>query len=382
MRAARIWWGTKLFSWVALSLIPSAWTVAQEDSPGEASSFTSLEPAPQPFERPAHLFVARISADVLSQQFNRRVDMTVPVRDVVLGTPVSGVARIVGQPQVELVPCSDEARFNMVFSGTVYSQTAGFAGPATVYGHSITTFRATKEVVFEPGKGFHALPSRIAATTRCYTDNIAPSRGGLIGRIVQRRASEEVASQQPQLTAIARQRAVRRIEASFDREMANRIAHLNQSVDFQVQLASGRTREGCRKLMACTTPNYLQIADMIYEGHDTAVQLPTRSPLRGAAAPIEVWVHNTLIPPIIAKELKTMFSNPDHSATINALALLPGILGKEAAAAITALAAEQKVGLDNVGDWLVIDVNAAAQPAVTPIGVASRNVAAPVAGRR
>ncbi|HEY2414825.1 MAG TPA: hypothetical protein VGI40_21450 [Pirellulaceae bacterium] len=382
MRAALFLWGAKLFSCVALSLIPSGWTVAQQDSAGvPASSYTSLEPAPQPVERPAHLFVARISANVLSQQFNRRVDRTVPVRDVVLGTPVSGAARIVGQPQVELVPCSNEARFNMVFSGTVYSRTAGYAGPATVYGHSITYFKATKEVVFEPGKGFQALPSKIAATTHCYTDDIAPSRGGLIGRIVQRRASEEVAAQHPQITAIARQRAVRRIEAAFDREMASRIAHLNQSVDFQIQLASGRTREGCRKLMACTTPNYLQIADMIYEGNETAVQLPTRSPPTGAAAPIEVWVHNSLIPPKIAKELKSVFSNPDHSATVNVLALLPGILGKEAAAAITAFAAEQKIGLDNVGDWLVIDVNGAAQP-VTQIGVASRNVGAPVADRR
>jgi hypothetical protein len=365
-----------------LSLIPSAWTAAQQDSAeAEASSVTSLEPAAKPFERPAHLFVARISADVLSQQLNRRVDRTVPVRDVVLGTPVSGAARLVGQPRVELVPCSNEARFNMVFSGTVYSRTAGYAGPATVYGHSITWFTATKEVVFEAGKGFHALPSKIAATTRCYTDNIATSRGGLIGRIVQRRASEEVAAEQPQLTAIARQRAVRRIEAAFDREMADRIAHLNQSVDFHIQLASGRTREGCRKLMACTTPQYLQIADMIYQGEGTALKLPTRQLGVGAAAPIEVWVHNSLIPPKIAKELKTVFSNPEHSATVNVLALLPGILGKEAAAGITAFAAEQKVGLDNVGDWLVIDVNSAAQAAKGP-DVARRNAASPAAGRR
>jgi hypothetical protein len=269
----------------------------------------------------------------------------------------------------------------MVFSGTVYSRTAGYAGPATVYGHSITWFTATKEVVFEAGKGFHALPSKIAATTRCYTDNIATSRGGLIGRIVQRRASEEVAAEQPQLTAIARQRAVRRIEAAFDREMADRIAHLNQSVDFHIQLASGRTREGCRKLMACTTPQYLQIADMIYQGEGTALKLPTRQLGVGAAAPIEVWVHNSLIPPKIAKELKTVFSNPEHSATVNVLALLPGILGKEAAAGITAFAAEQKVGLDNVGDWLVIDVNSAAQAAKGP-DVARRNAASPAAGRR
>ena len=98
---------------------------------------------------------------------------------------------------------------------------------------------------------------------------------------------------------------------------------------------------------------------MICNGADVALQLPTRSPLLGAAAPIEVWVHSSLVPSKIAKEVRTIFNSPDQSAVVNAMALLPGILGKEAAAAITAFAAEQNVGLENVGEWLVIDVNGA-----------------------
>jgi len=357
MRAALLLWGRRVVFGCVLSLSHSTWLAAQQ-AVDATPSFTSLEPVPSSWERPAHLVVVRVSADVLKNAISRHVDVTMPIRDVVFGTPVSGVARMVGEPRVELVPSDHEARFNVVFSGTVYSRTIGYGGPATIHGHSITSFTATKEVVFEPGKGFHSLPPKISATTRCYTDSIGTSRGGIIGRIIERRASSEVAARQPQLTALARQRAMQKVQAAFDQQLTSRVAELNHSVDFQVKLAEFRTREGSRRLMACTTPHYLQIADVIYKGNQTPIQLPAHQAVAGAA-PIEVWVHGSVVPPKIGKELKTIFTSPDQSAVVNALALLPGILGKEAAAAITTLAAENKIGMENVGDWLVIDINGA-----------------------
>jgi hypothetical protein len=134
--------------------------------------------------------------------------------------------------------------------------------------------------------------------------------------------------------------------------------------------------------MACTTPQYLQIADVIYKGNNTAndpIDLPIRKSISSAAAPIEVWVRRSLVPERAAEGLKTIFTNPDQSAAINALALLPGTFGKEAAAAITTLAGENIVSIDNVGDWLVIDVNA---PRKTSIAAAATPSAAPPAATR
>src|SRR6185369_8403869 len=105
----------------------------------------------------------------------------------------------------------------------------------------------------------------------------------IIGRIIQRRASEEVAARHTELTAIARDRAMRRVAAAFDHQLTNRLVELNRSVDFQVQLAEFRTREGSRRLMACTTPQYLQIADMIYKGEQTAIELPDCPSIVGRA---------------------------------------------------------------------------------------------------
>lgn len=352
-----------------LSGVCSSGASAQHDSPEFVpdSWLTSLpvtdEPAAaadaQPAALPAHLVVVRFPAQMLEGMIDRKIDITTPVKDVILGTPVTGVARLVGQPCVELCPSNDEARFKVVVKGTVYSRTIGHGGPANVYGHSITHFTATKEVVYDPGEGFRSSPTKVAASTQCFTDSIAPSRGGIVGRIIQRRAGEQVAAQHDQLTAIARQRATQRIEVAFESRLNERIAQLNQTVDFQVQLASLRNREGTRRLCARTTPQFLELADAIDSSAE--ITLPTRELAAGGKPSVEIWVRSSLVPEKLADTLQTIFTSPDQSTVLNAMAILPGTLGKKAAAIITALASENKVAVQNVGEWFVIDLNTGAK---------------------
>ena len=306
--------------------------------------------------RPAHLVVLRLSAAMLAAQMNRECDRQSAVREVVLGTPVTGVARLVGRLHVKPTPSTDRASFNATFSGTVYSRTVGRNGPVTIHGHSITRITASKEIFFEPGKGFHGGAPKISAQTQCFTDAITPSRDGLMGRIIQRRAAEEVAAKQPTLTALARDRASRRVAAAFEEHMAERLAQLNRAVDFQTRLAELRAGDGMRRLMARTTPEYLEIADAIYP-NQTATVLPALSKGSGNY-PIELWIHGSLVPEKIGQALATIFTNPDQSAVVNAMAMLPGPLGKEAAATLTALASENKVAVQNVGEWMVVELNA------------------------
>lgn len=347
--------------------VPASWSAPSPTSAtsptsanGSANAPPSIQPPPAPL--PSHLVVVRFPSQTLAGLIDRQIDITAPVSDVILGTPVTGVARLVGQPCVELCPSNDEARFNVVVTGTVYSRTIGHGGPAKVHGHSITHFTATKEVIYEPGVGFRSLAPHVTARTECYTDSIAPSRGGIAGRIIQRRASEQIAAQRGQLTAIAREKAVRRIEAAFERQLTERIAQLNQTVDFQVQLASLRTREGTRRLCARTTPQFLELADAIDPSAE--ITLPTRELAAGGKPSVEIWVRSSLVPEKLADTLQTIFTSPDQSTVLNALAILPGTLGKKAAAIISALASENKVAVQNVGEWFVIDLNTAAKNTV------------------
>jgi len=338
--------------------VPASWFTSLPTTDDQA---VEVEPIERPL--PAHLVVVRFPAQTLAGLIDHKIDLTTSVNDVILGTPVTGVARLVGQPCVELCPSNDKARFNVVVKGTVYSRTIGHGGPANVYGHSITYFTATKEVIYEPGEGFRGSPPKVAARTECYTDNIAPSRGGIVGRIIQRRASEQVAAQRPQITAIARQRAMQRIEAAFEKRMTERLAQLNQSVEFQVQLASLRIREGARRLTARTTPNFLELADATENG-SMPIELPIRQLTAAGAPSVEIWVRSSLVPEKLGDTLQTIFTNPDQSAVLNALAILPGTFGKKAASIITAIASENKVGVQNFGEWFVIDLNTAAKPTV------------------
>ncbi len=340
--------------------VPENWDGAVEDVNVEA---TSTSVAAESRAVPAHLVVVRFPVESLAGLIDREIDFTTPVKDLILGTPVSGVARLVGHPRVELSPSNDEARFNVIVSGTVYSRTIGHAEQVNVHGHSITRFTATKEVVYEPGVGFRSQPPRVVANTQCYTDNIAPTRGGIVGRIIHRRASEQIAAQDAQVTAIARERATRRIATAFENRLNDRIAQLNQSIDFQVQLASLRARDGARRLTARTTPQFLELSDAVEPG-SAEIELPTR-PLAARTAPtVEIWVRSSLIPEKLGATLQTMFSNPDQSAVLNTLAVLPGMLGKEAATAVTALVSDRKVGVQNMGEWLVIDLNVAGKTTV------------------
>lgn len=338
--------------------VPENWAAPNDD--GQAEDFKTEDvPAVARAERaslPAHFIVVRFPAEVLSGLMDRNIDLTTAVNDVILGTPVTGVARLVGQPRVELVPSDDEAQFNVVVTGTVYSRTIGHGGPVKVHGHSITRFTATKAVIYEPGVGFRSLPPKVAASTQCYTDNIVPERGGIIGRIIQRRAGEQVAAQHSQLTAIARERATRRIASAFQNGLNERIAQLNQTVDFQVQLASLRTQDGARKLRARTAPQFLELTDAT-DPEYVGVDLPIRQITSASKPAVEIWVRSSLIPEKVGQALQTIFTNPDQSTVLNALALLPGTLSKKAASAITALASERKIGVQNVGEWVVIDLN-------------------------
>jgi hypothetical protein len=247
----------------------------------------------------------------------------------------------------------------------------------TVHSHSITRFTASKEIVFEPGQGFYARPTTIAANTQSFTDSINPGRAGLIGRVIERRAAEQVAAERPQVAAIIRQKAIERINVRFEEFMGEELARLNKAVEVQTRLAQLRTGAGIRKLIARTTPQFVEIADAIFQadGQTGPLNLPasTRSDF-----PIEIWIHGSLVPEKIGEALKTIFTSPDQSAVVKALAAWPGPLAQEAAAAITDLVSENKVAVQEVGEWMVVELNVPAMnnPVATitapPGGAATR----------
>ena len=313
--------------------------------------------APATDQRPTHLVVVRISESLLSSLINRTIDIQAPIRDFILDSTVRGAARLVGEPIVNLEPSEDSARFSVILTGTVESRTTARNGPAVIHGRSVTHFTATKELVFEPGKGFRGGPPKVDALTQCFTDDVRSTRRGILGRFVERRAENEVKASHDEVVEIARERASRRIAQAFEAYMQQRLARLNQVLEFHTRLAELRTRDGNRRLIARTTPDYLEISDAIHHDNAPVGQLITAG-VTQCSGPIQIWVNAKIVPPAVAHAMETIFTRPTYSAIINMLALLPGTFGKEAAGAITVFAAEKHVGIQYTDNWLIVELHA------------------------
>jgi hypothetical protein len=307
-------------------------------------------------EQPDHLVVLRISKTILNSLVaGKTIDRELPVSEIVLGTPVAGMARVVGEPRVELQPSEERARFAMIVTGTVQSRTRGRNGPAVIDGHSITHFTASKPIVFEPGQGFYGLPPQVATRTECYTDGIRSTRGGLVGRVVVRRASQKVAGSHAQVTAIARERATRRIQALFDSHVDERLRRLNQWEEMRSLMA--RLRDGEEPRLACrTTQHHIEIAGAANAPVGAPIALPAIAG-QWTRSPIEIWIHASVAPENVVTRVEKLLANPDENDLLRVLALMPGTVGKETAAAIHALTGENRVGVRNLGEWVVVDIN-------------------------
>jgi hypothetical protein len=297
------------------------------------------------------------------------------VSDVVLGTPITGTGRLTGKLRMIPVPSPDKACFNAVFDGTIYCRTVGHNPQVTVHSHSITRFTASKEIVFDPGKGFYSLPTKIAASSQSFTDSINPNRGGLIGRIIQRRAADQVAAERPQVTAIIRQKALDRINVRFEEFMNEELAQLNKAIEIQTRLANMPRWPGSRRLIARTTPTFIEIADAVLQG--SAPAAPLNLPATGRSDyPVELWIHGSLLPETLIQPLKTIFTSPEESVAFKALAAWPGPLAQEAAAAIRSFVKENNVAVQEVGDWVVVNMS------TQPMNHAVATITAPPAIRR
>ena len=237
--------------------------------------------------------VLRLTADAFAPIVDRDIDETRPVNDVIVGTPVRGKSRTTGKPTVTLIDDDKSASFLLTLKGTAVSRTVGYSDPARIYSRSETYFIATKRVVFEAGKGFVAQPAKINAKTRIITEGIGSTRPGLRGRIVQRRAGPIVAANRPAAEEETRQKAMRRISASFDRFLEGRLARLNRVADMREAIAFVLRGETEPRYDFCTVDGCMQI--VVSAGpSDTpasAVELPK---LDQPGAPIQLWVHESL----------------------------------------------------------------------------------------
>jgi hypothetical protein len=339
----------------------------------ECSATAGADVAASPDTRdpsPAHRVVLRLSEEMLNTLLGSQdVDRQTGVREVILGTAVYGQSRVTGQHRVQLAENGEQATFFLIFQGAAHSRTTGYNGPAIIYSRTITTFTATKQIVLEPGQGFQALPSQVTARSQTFVEGIDSTRGGLIGRIVRRRAARTEAALHAEATEIARQKAARRIAAALDRTSEARLARLNGVSQFQNVAAAALSagRSGQPKYACCTTPHYLQIATSFGSG-GSPIELPVEDASDAAGAPIEIWFHETLVGDGTLAAIDLMTTPTSVADFLKAISTAAQVIGgnQDPSSPLAPLLSEQPVRIRKTGDWRVIAVEmpADASPAI------------------
>lgn len=173
---------------------------------------------------------AQVSRELVAAAVARMVDEIQPVEDCILEVAIRGTGHARGQATAELVPNAERAQINIVFNGTVHSNTIGFAERGVrVYSTGLTHLLTRKPVFLEPER-IWAMPSAGDAQTQTNIDNIEAQRR-LVERIARRRARQ----QQPLADAIAAQHAAQRANAQADAQGNPQVVQADQRYQTQVR---------------------------------------------------------------------------------------------------------------------------------------------------
>ena len=123
-----------------------------------------------------------LTADVLDQLVRKSIDQHVPVKDVLLGIPLTGRARLTGNTRLELVENSARGVFDVLLTGKAVSSTIGDAGQAKIHSGTVTQFAARKRVILDE-RGLTALPAACRATATSTLTDATSSLPGMRGQI-------------------------------------------------------------------------------------------------------------------------------------------------------------------------------------------------------
>ena len=197
---------------------------------GSVALFGAATTHAQQRRRPEPVAHVRLATDFVREVARQPVDRPIDVRDVILGTSISGVGRIQGRTGLQLVSSNGDAVFRLRVDGTVLANTVGVNGPIRVRSDSTTRFVATKLIRID-STGIYVKPARVSARSISQIRGISPQypglRGWIVGKLVESRRAET--------ERIATRNAERRIQRTLDVDVYQRLAKLLGTMNHSLQ---------------------------------------------------------------------------------------------------------------------------------------------------
>jgi hypothetical protein len=293
----------------------------------------------------------RLHSDLLVPLIERPIEEVQAVDEVILGVRSIGHAHVFGKPTMTVADEPDTAAFTVTVAGTIQSHTTGRKGPVKIYSRSTTQFRATKRVVFVPGRGFVGEAATIVAQTSGQPERIEPDRRGILGRAIERRAWARAAQSREQVNQIVRAKAEAKIREAFDRLLKARLARVNQLAEQRYLVAAVI---GGSRYDSWTSGGWLNI--VVSSADDSSPFSPQGMEEKlgrrtTQEQQIQVWVHERVLGERNSEMLRQLDLARQVLATLKVN--WPAAAASEVAL-LSPPSSEGSYDLATIGDWFVI----------------------------
>jgi hypothetical protein len=176
--------------------------------------------------RNANLRVS-VSTDLVNRLVPGEQKETLPVDDVIMGTPTVGCSETVSTVRVRCLPSPETWRLELTAAGEVVSETRSYRGPATLFSQGNAVFRAEKQLVVDPHGVRQSSTNAVADSEACLTGvSTNLDRVPLLGDLVQAVATQRYESQSRQAEQEVRNRVACHARTRFDDEVNQQLQQI------------------------------------------------------------------------------------------------------------------------------------------------------------
>lgn len=232
--------------------------------------------------------LAFASQDFLAGGLDQKIDRVQPVTDNILGTAITGTARMVGQTKLKMLTNPDRAGYSVLLSGVANSNTVGYNGPVTIYSRGVTNLNGEKRIHFDDEIGGMIPQPAVATGATSTTVTGIGARGPLVEKIAWRRVAES----KSQAEAIGSAHAADRVRAQMDAEAKQTTSKVNKNFADKYRHPLIIRDEYPREFLTQSSTGMLKVLiSQLGRGQLGAPTLPPEAP----ATDIGVQVHESYV---------------------------------------------------------------------------------------
>jgi hypothetical protein len=228
------------------------------------------------------------SRRIVAGGIDDKLDEPTPIKDVILGTQVTGSGHTTGNVRSALIPNKNKAVIEIQLHGETASKTVGHNGPVTIFSHGTTKLAGKKRIDFDD-KEFVGEPANADACTSNNIDNLCIC-GGFI---VQHIATKRVYASKSTGEAIASQHAEARLERRMNEKTADLLVNANRSFDERFRDPLNRIGAYPQMLKFSTTADWLSVIGL--QARDNELGANTPAPKSADGAELSIRLHESLI---------------------------------------------------------------------------------------